>query len=540
MADRIVTVDPNYIFPTPLEARLSAKIRAEGTRVEDKVIVPLEASLKAQITSGDSNLKAQISSTATSLSQEISLVEGEVVRLKDDATRLQVEKIQPLTDRLTVGNNDPVSLNNRFPGHQHANQTTGTLWTVVRVDGVLKWSKLQGAIERGSVAAGPEGNPNTWHASDLNGVWEIQNTSQLNGAITAGYDVPTYRAHLLQNVSNSIGVGNQFAFSYEPNPELLFRASMGWQTGKYGPWRELKQRTVESDMTTIYCAGESTTRGGDNGIDWDLAEAYPAKLGAALGSHVTVVNAGKGGAFVDETLMRGGRKRLRVRVPSGSIPTSGATPVQLSWTPETDGARWIDVDGVINGQKVIIGMNGTTGAWTVRRSVTGTAVPVSGWVEFRANAKDNEQGVHILWIGGNDSTRQVKGPHKSVVAHITAGIQAYKESLPGENHSLIVLGVHPSLGDATRLQDTLAVNAWCEENLPNNYLSVYDYMRGPALSHMGVTPTAEDQTLIGQGYIPRSVLAAGDTVHPSKAFAAVLAERLLAPYIRDRGLVLRS
>lgn len=460
------------------------------------------------------------------------------IAITTESGRIKEEEIQPLVDRLTVGSTDPVSLKNRAPGHMHANRSTGALWVAQMVDGTLAWVRSPKNTFRGSARLANKKDPDTWLDSSYDGTWDLPNTASLDGAIADGYTPPLPRAHYVNHYTSAIGTTYQQAWSYDPD-RMFFRAAATPAT-PMGTWSEVKKLTVESDMTSIFCAGESTTRGGDNGVDWPLGDAYPAKLAAALGGGVTVMNFGKGGAFTDEILLRANRKRIFVRVPAGQIPGSGATIIGLSWNPETDGPRWIELPGRINNVPITLDQNGTTGTWTAKRRVSGAAVPVSGWVEVMLDAKASEGGVHILWIGGNDSTRQVKGPHKSVVAHITAGIQAYKESLPAENHSLIVLGMHPSLGNAARLQDTLAVNAWCEENLPNNYVSVYDYMRGPALSHMGVTPTAEDQTLISQGYIPRSVLAAGDIVHPNKAFAAVMAERLLAPYIRDRGLVLSA
>lgn len=449
-------------------------------------------------------------------------------------------QFQPLKDRLTVGNNDPSSLINRTAGHLHANRLNGTVWVVEGIDSVLSWVKLQKTIYRGNARLAVQKDPDKWADASYNGIWDLPNTSSLDGAVADGYTPPAYRAHAIEHYTSTTGVSYQRAYSYAPD-RLFFRASMVPGAEMTG-WSENKKLTVESDMVSIYAVGESTTRGGDNGVDWPLGDAYPAKLAAALGAHVSVENAGKGGAFIDEILMRAGRKRLLVRIPAGSIPASGATPANLSWTPETDGPRWIDVPGKINNQSVIVGMNGTTGAWSVRRVLTGAVVPVSGWTEFLPDAKNLEGGVHILWIGGNDATRQVKGPHSSVVAHIIAGIQAYKQSLPAENHSLIVLGMHPSLPPAgnylERLRDTGEVNAWLEMNMPNEYVSVFDYMRGRAMADLGLTPTAEDQDLIAAGYPPRSLLA--DNVHPTKAFAAALATQLLAPHILNRGLVRRD
>lgn len=397
-----------------------------------------------------------------------------------------------------------------------------------------EWTELH--TDRGSARLATEKDPDKWYTKDFNGPWDLPNTSSIDGAVADGYTAPARRAHYLEHYTSMVGVAYQQAYLYAPD-RMFFRATPAPNV-EMGEWNEVKKLTVESDMRTIFCVGESTTRGGDSGVDWPLADAYPAKLQEALGGGVTVENAGKGGAFTDEILLRSGRKRTFINVPSGSLPTT-ATPVQISWKPDTDGARWIEIECRVNNVQATLNLNGTTGAWTAKRRFTGAAIVVTGWTEIEVDAKSLEGGVHILWIGGNDSTRQIKGPHKDTASHIIAGIQAYKQSLPAENHSLIVLGMHTSMPEAgnsaKRLQDTLAVNKWCADNIPNEFISMYDYMRGRALVDLGITPTAEDLTLMSDGYVPRSVLA--DAVHPTKALANAIAVNLLAPYIRDRGLV---
>lgn len=397
-----------------------------------------------------------------------------------------------------------------------------------------EWTELH--TDRGSARLATEKDPDKWFTKDYNGPWDLPNTSSIDGAVTDGYTAPAHRAQVIDHYTNSAGVAFQTARTYAPD-RVFFRATPTPNT-EMGEWNEVKKLTIESDLRTIYCVGESTTRGGDNGVDWPLEDSYPAKLSAALGG-ITVTNAGKGGAFTDEVLLRSGRKRLFIRVPSGKL-TTAATAIEVNWTPDTDGPRWIELLARVRNQQITVNQNGTTGAWTAKRRFSGADIPMSGWVEVDIDDKALEGGVHILWIGGNDSTRQIKGPHKDTVAHIIAGIQAYKQSLPAENHSLIVLGMHPSMPEAgnsaKRLQDALAVNKWCADNLPSEFVSVYDYMRGQALVDLGITPTAEDQQLMADGYVPRSILA--DAVHPTKALAAAIAENLLAPYILDRGLVL--
>lgn len=398
-----------------------------------------------------------------------------------------------------------------------------------------EWKELH--TDRGSARLATEKDPDKWYTKDFNGAWDMPNTSSINGAVTDGYTAPAHRAHFLDHYTSMTNVAYQQAYLYDP-ARMFFRASTAPNV-EMGEWNEVKKLTVESDLRTIYCVGESTTRGGDNGADWPLEDAYPAKLQAALGGGITVENAGKGGAFTDEVLLRSGRKRTFIKVPSGSLPTT-ATPVQVSWNPDTDGARWIEIPGRINNVQATLNQNGTTGAWTAKRRFSGAAIAVDGWTEFEVDAKALEGGVHILWIGGNDETRQIKGVHKDTVSHVIAGIQSYKQSLPAENHSLIVLGMHPSMPEAgnsaARLRDTPIVNQWLADNMPNEFVSVYDYMRNKALADLGITPTAEDLSLMADGYVPRSILA--DAVHPTKALAAAIAENLLAPYILDRGLVL--
>lgn len=536
------SVDDTYSFPTQIRKAMAASDEFKSA-VETH---PAMERVKAYHTKSSSKPTSVINRIAGDLHfNEITNIMY-VVNRAADGTLSWVEV--PSIDSMirvqayhTRSSSIPTSFINRIPGDMHFNELSNLMYIVHRAeDGTLGWIELPSKLpDRGNAYLASTRNPNTWLTPGFNGRWDVGNTSTLNGLVTEGYTSPEMRPHYVNHYTSSTGVSYQQAFLYSPD-RMYIRASATPGT-PMGPWSELKNRVIESDRLTIYCSGDSLVRGGENGVDWPLEDAWPAKLNVALGAQVEVINAGKGGAFTDEVLMKSGRKRLLISATSGIIPASSgaSTPVYLSWQPDTDGARWIDVPGTINNQKVIVGMHGTTGAWTVRRAVTGTAIPMVGWTEFYADSLAYENAVHIYWAGGNDSTRQIKGPHRSTPAHILASMQAYKQSLPGENHSLIIMGMYPSMpgsGNADkRLKDVAAVNEKAADLFPNEFVDVFAYLKERGMADQGLTPTAADNTLIAQGYLPQSLLA--DAVHPTKATAGVIATKLLYPYITSRGLV---
>ena len=405
------------------------------------------------------------------------------------------------------------------------------------------WTEIlsQASIDRGNAYTADLKNPDQWLDSSYNGRWDVGNTSTLNAVLAEGYTTPLHRPHYVDHYTSATGISYQKAYSYD-TPRAFIRASR-IPGEPLSSWVETESVLRESNMLTILCSGDSLVRGGDNGVDWPLEEGvdWPAKLGAKLGDQVEVVNNGKGGAFTDETLMRSARKRILVDI-TGDLMYYDQTPdIYLSWTPDTDGARWIGIDGKINNIPATLSKHGTTGVWSLKRRFSGDPVSVPGWNEFIPDTDKYSDGVHILWTGGNDSTRQIKGPHASTVEHIKANYVAFKESLRGTGRSILLMGMYPSMAGSgnyvQRMADSLEFNRWLKEYDPNAFVDIYTYLRGPVFTYLDLTPTVEDKSLMADGYLPRTVLA--DAVHPTKAAAAAIGEDLLYPHIINRGLVFK-
>ena len=383
--------------------------------------------------------------------------------------------------------------------------------------------------------------PDSWNTSEDEGVWAFPNTAVMGAAVDAGYRPPWGSAsHALIHLDTaSEDTATQVAITAGDRGRVMVR-QRGWKK-PFGPWFDASGPVEALERTRILAAGSSFVEGGSHGKLWPASETWVKQLADALG--VTVKNVGKGGACIDEITLRMGRRRTWVRVSSGTVPASGATPVELSWQIEPMKPRWIEVTGTVNGHQVKVSQNGSTGAWTIKRAGEGPAVEVDGWVEFLSEVEQDESMVPVvLNAGKNDISAGVSGDEGSVVAHVLAGTQQIVDSLPARAQRLVLIGHFPNLDYSdSRVADVLAVNEGLRALYPRAYLDVLGFMcdLGPdgALAKMGLTPTEEDRVNVSRNVPPAQLFAEGDGGHPRKEFHTVFAQRLEQRF-RNRGIVL--
>lgn len=92
----------------------------------------------------------------------------------------------------------------------------------------------------------------------------------------------------------------------------------------------------------------------------------------------------------------------------------------------------------------------------------------------------------------------------------------------------------------TRNTTALTVNKWLTDNDPGHTALVYDWMRERALGNMGLTPTAKDLELVQSGTVPESLMEAPDQGHISKATASALAQHHILPWLSAKGYIQRA
>lgn len=295
---------------------------------------------------------------------------------------------------------------------------------------------------------------------------------------------------------------------------------------------------VTSSRTSITAFGDSLTDGGSNGALWPEADTWPYKLDTAL-TTATVTNLGYSGATVDEMLMRVGALPMRVSVPADGIAASGnafVTPLQTYGMPA--GTR--PIDATLNGGAGVRLTKNDDGTWQLYNYGTnpipaGTAIitPVAAWANRNADTA-------IIWIGINDITGGVTGMDATVADHVVAGTQKLIEWFTPQVKQFMILGVTTRTNETTGTANhatATEINNRLQALYPGQFKSIQKYLREQAMTDLGITPTQDDLDKIAAGTLPPSVLDVGDIGHISKATATVVANNLIAPWLKAKGYV---
>lgn len=293
-----------------------------------------------------------------------------------------------------------------------------------------------------------------------------------------------------------------------------------------------------SSRTSITTFGDSLTDGGSNGALWPEADTWPYKLDTTL-TTATVTNLGYSGATVDEMLMRVGAMPMRVTVPSGGIAASGnafVTPLMTYGMPA--GVR--PIDATLNGGAGVRLTKNDDGTWQLYNYGTdpipagiATITPAAAWSNRHADTA-------IIWIGINDITGSTIGVDATVADHVVGGTQKLIEWFTPQVKQFLILGVttrtNETTGSANHTTAT-EINSRLQSLYPGKFKSIQKYLREQAMTDLGITPTQDDLDKIAAGTLPPSVLDVGDIGHISKATATVVANNLIAPWIKAKGYV---
>ncbi|MDQ5821179.1 MAG: hypothetical protein M3540_07055 [Actinomycetota bacterium] len=444
-----------------------------------------------------------------------------------------------LSARHTVTAADPEGAYNNIPGAVHLNTATGRRWLKATGTGNTGWTILPRNLERGRPVS--TSNLNGWNTAATNGRWEIQDYASMDAMTAAGTTFPVREPGYWDQYVSAIGIVYQEYTLYGPKQATYKRTSTGWNTGLLTGWEKARVDLPVSKTSLLHAVGDSMVENGDNGTIWPPSDQWPAKLAALLPAGA-VVNRGQSGSFVDEALLHTGARPMSVKVTSGTIPTTGGTPVELSWPVHVNTDKFVTCVGRLQDKAVAIDRSGTTGAWTIRQVAGIAPLAVTGWGAFTPDWAGNEALTHAIWIGRNNITYGIKGVERTVADHVVAGVQELVSYLSARNKRYVLLGVHSrtaETGADPNLATVNEINARLRSVDPGHTALAQDWFREKALAAMGITPTQNDQDLVAAGTIPASLLAAGDVTHMSKATAAAVAQHHLLPWLTAKGYLER-
>jgi len=325
----------------------------------------------------------------------------------------------------------------------------------------------------------------------------------------------------------------------------------GWQ--EFRNWAEVQAAIAaavgdgadasRSDPTQWAAVGDSLTDGYSDGARWDEADSYPSKLQAALPAGTTVTNYGQSGATSDQINMLLGITAFHLRVPSGSIPASGAVTLQTDqviggWTTTQDLTFSGHLEGIYGSLKR------TSGVWSFTRTTAGTAVTVKN-ATFRAYyaAMPTTAGIAghslIAAYGRNDISKNVRGMEPTIPDHVVRSYTDAYEFMTPRHKQFIFTGTitrTDEAPDSDGFKMVQEIRERVRQLFPSNFVDLQGYLTSADVwTHAGITPTQADLDAQAQGMTPPSLF--DDVTHYNRAAAQAIAVHLFAPFIKQKGWV---
>ena len=486
MANRLVSVDESYLFPTPLEARLAAKMTASVT---------------------DDAVAAQVNGqqTGPAIDNRIGMQVGPVV---EQITADYIASDQAVIDAAAAA----VDANPKIIEIVEGTQIT----TGAHLDSITE--------------PGKKFQPN--------------NT---NAQLSLGY--PVEKAGVLNVDQWGYSDGPLLMEQYWPyNHEGFFwrHVYYGSKTWKEIPTKTAVQAMINaagiqpasSSRSKVVAIGDSLTDGYSNGASWPTADKWPTILDTLLPT-ATVTEYGLAGHTTDGTMLYVGAHKPRFNVPGGVIPADG-TAVPITTAQVYNIPQGLSIGGTLAGVTgVLMYDHWGGGGWTFRSLNGGTASGITGLHEFKSlYAGTWETSTAIIWLGRNDISNAYSGLEEDVVDHIVASTKKLVAELTPRVKQIMICGVTTRVSEETGHLNNAAVaevNSRLREAFPEYFKSAQNYLRDEALADLGITPTAEDNAKIAAGTVPPSVM--DDDTHISKATADAMARHFFQPFLTGKGYV---
>ena len=288
-----------------------------------------------------------------------------------------------------------------------------------------------------------------------------------------------------------------------------------------------------SDPARVYCLGDSTTQGNQDGtgITW------PAELSKMLDG-ITVVNGGLSGRTSTELAMRFGAIVPLLTFTGGSVPASGSATVTA--TPTTTWragvVETISYSGFIqlpNGTSIAgtLQLNESTNVFTFVRTSAGAAVALSGSVPFYMTLADSyRDAIVVSALGINNYAAStfddVLRDNDAVRRHLTPN-RPKMLALP------ILTGTGQGIGNGTH-DRAVSTNGKTERAFGADFLDHRRKLIDQGLQMCRITGDGADLTDQQSDTVPHSLLF--DGIHPKgvtyKAYARIVGNKLV-----DKGWV---
>lgn len=284
---------------------------------------------------------------------------------------------------------------------------------------------------------------------------------------------------------------------------------------------DVREGLIKSDLRTAVTFGDSITEGNQDltGYTW------PALLGSALGSGVSIVNLGKSGWTSTEVAIRQGG--LDVTLGAFTVPAGAGTgnQAQVTVLAPTGAFRtsanifpsWLGVlkDGatIIPGRlrhQIDAGGQPAQNAWTFERTTAGASTPISSGATFHSTEFDaHRDKFQIFGVGRNniDDPAIVIRDIDAMIAYLTPGVKRY-----------LVTSVHTTTGEtsgSSGYNKVKAINDALSAKYGGRYVDTRRYLIDNGLAVAGISATGPDTAAIAADTIPPSLVVV-DGVHPNQ------------------------
>lgn len=267
--------------------------------------------------------------------------------------------------------------------------------------------------------------------------------------------------------------------------------------GKTPPWvlRNWAAR-IHQALLGVVCFGDSMFADFGN-----LGTSTPVELAKLIG--VPVVGRGVTSQSITEIGLRQGGVNLLLTLAGNTLPSSGPVSVTVSlagtWRAEAwtfTGAVYVPTLGLVPG---VLQKTANTQQWSFIRSVDGSAVAVPAGALFVSDQSPTPLVGQIIRGGRNSPD----------VAIAKRDIRAMITHARGKNAPLLVLPVYNNATEPKGSMDyntIMSINENHQDAAGTDWLDTRRMLIDSGLAEMGITPTAQDLTDIGNDQIPSSLM----------------------------------
>lgn len=259
---------------------------------------------------------------------------------------------------------------------------------------------------------------------------------------------------------------------------------------------------------------------GDSRTEMNIGTSYTDYLASLLGSPYIVTNRGLSGQSIGQVSFRFGANEIFLTLENNAIPASGSVNVTgvVCSVGARQGYNMETADSTRGSRCSINGIQGMfvyhrSGTKTFTRDASGVAVNVFPNTKAIPEPYYDKSHMQIMWAGKNDFS--YSAPYTQ--SGIKDNYDAMVSMIPHDKY--IILGEtysnssdYASGSENRSMVD--AINAYLAEKYPNNFINIQTELVANGLALESITPTAQDNTDIANGFIPSSLMY--DVTHPNQ------------------------